>query len=96
MTTFTDVAPEPIDCRTAVQRLWDYLDHELDATRMAEVSAHVERCAACREHVQFARTFLSALSASQREVAGTHAPDPYALRSRVVAALQREGFSAGA
>ena len=31
MTTSTDVAPEPIDCRTAVQRLWDYLDRELDA-----------------------------------------------------------------
>lgn len=96
MTTSTDVAPEPIDCRTAVQRLWDYLDRELDAARMAEVTAHVERCAACSEHFQFARTFLSALSSSQRESVGSDVPDPNALRSRVVEALQREGFSSGA
>ncbi len=93
MTTSTDVAPEPIDCRTAVQRLWDYLDHELDDARMAEVAVHVERCAACSEHFQFARTFLSALSSSQRDVAGADAPDAASLRSRVVEALQREGFS---
>lgn len=95
MTTSTDVAPEPIDCRTAVQRLWDYLDQELDDARMAEVTAHVERCAACSEHFQFARTFLHALSSSQRESVGTAVPDPNALRSRVVAALQRDGFSSG-
>lgn len=93
MTTTTTVvdaraAGEPIDCLTAVQRLWDYLDEELDATRMAEVAAHVERCSACREHLQFARTFLSALSASQTAV-----PDAAALRTRVVEALRREGFS---
>lgn len=88
MTTITEFAREPIDCRTAVQRLWDYLDQELDAERMAEVTAHVARCAACGEHFQFARTFLSALSASRRDV-----PDAQALRTRVVEALRREGFS---
>ena len=88
MTTTTGVEREPIDCRTAVQRLWDFLDEELDVIRMAEVTAHVEQCAACGEHVQFARTFLSAVSASRAEV-----PDATALRSRVVEALQREGFS---
>ncbi len=88
MTTTTELEREPIDCRTAVQQLWDYLDHELDAKRMAEVTAHVERCAECGEHFQFARTFLSALSASRSDV-----PDARALRSRVVEALQREGFS---
>ncbi len=88
MNTMTRAESEPIDCRTAVQRLWDYLDGELDAVRLAEVTAHVERCAACSEHMQFARTFLSALSASRAEVA-----DATALRARVVSALQREGFS---
>jgi len=87
--SFTTLAQsEPIDCRTAVQRLWDYLDEELDAARMTEVSAHVARCAACGEHVHFARTFLIALSASRTDV-----PDATALRSRVVDALEREGFS---
>ena len=96
MTTITEFEREPIDCRTAVQRLWDYLDHELDADRMAEVAAHVERCAECGEHVQFARMFLSALSSSQRDVSGTDVPDAASLRSRVVRALQREGFASDA
>lgn len=93
MTMTTEFSPEPIDCRTAVRRLWDYLDHELDADRMAEVTAHVERCEECGEHVKFARTFLSALSASRGDVLGTEVPDAIALRSRVVSALRREGFS---
>lgn len=88
MTTTSERQREPIDCRTAVQQLWDYLDQELDATRMAQVTEHVARCAECAEHVQFARTFLSALSASRSDV-----PDAQALQSRVVEALQREGFS---
>jgi anti-sigma factor (TIGR02949 family) len=91
MTTTTELTRDPIDCRTAVQQLWDYLDHELDATRMGEVTAHVARCAECVEHFQFARTFLDALSASRSNV-----PDAQALRSRVVDALQREGFSSDA
>ncbi len=81
---------EPIDCRTAVQRLWDYLDDELDAVRMAEVTAHVERCRACAEHYQFARTFLAALSASRVYDTGSESA---ALRSRVIDALKSEGFS---
>ena len=88
MTLSTELEREPIDCRTAVQQLWDYLDRELDSVRMAEVTAHVERCAECREHFQFALSFLRALSASRSDV-----PDAAALRLRVVEALKREGFS---
>jgi hypothetical protein len=51
----------------------------------------VERCAECGEHFQFALLFLRALSASRSDV-----PDAAALRSRVVEALQREGFSSDA
>jgi anti-sigma factor (TIGR02949 family) len=91
MTISTELEREPIDCRTAVQQLWDYLDHELDTVRMTEVTAHVERCAECGEHFAFARTFLTALSASRSDV-----PDAAALRSRVVDALQREGFTSDA
>jgi len=87
-TTTTLVEGEPIDCGSAVQRLWDYLDEELDDARMADVIAHVKRCAACDEHFQFARMFLNALSASRTEV-----PEAAALRSRVVDALKREGYS---
>ncbi|MDF2772664.1 MAG: putative zinc-finger, partial [Geminicoccaceae bacterium] len=39
-----------LDCRTAVQQLWDYLDHELTPERMAEVRRHLERCGQCLPH----------------------------------------------
>jgi anti-sigma factor RsiW len=82
-----------IDCHTAVQRLWDYLDDELDDARVAEVTQHVESCRNCAEHYAFARTFLQVLSATRNdtEVAQSMA----ALRAGVEEALGREGFLRG-
>lgn len=77
----------PIDCRTAVERLWDFLDEELDAHRMAEVEAHVALCASCAEHYRFARAFLDAITESWQAL-----PDTMQLRERVVGALTRQGF----
>jgi anti-sigma factor (TIGR02949 family) len=90
MTTALITTPGGIDCATAVRRLWDYLDGELDDARMAEVDAHLDACRRCPPHFAFARTFLDALAAGRRE----HAP-PVALRDRVVAALVAEGFTGG-
>jgi len=80
----------PIDCRSAVSRLWDFLDRELDSTRLAEVEAHVALCEKCAEHFRFARAFLAA-------VTGAWKVDPAAaqLRERVVTMLEREGFERG-
>src|SRR5262245_4498799 len=33
-----------IDCNTAVSRLWDFLDEELDEQRMREIQKHLEEC----------------------------------------------------
>ena len=90
MSTTPHAAPGGIDCEAAVRRLWDYLDGQLDAARMAEVDAHLDACRRCPPHFAFARTFLDALAAGRRE----HAP-PVALRDRVVAALVAEGFTGG-
>jgi len=81
-------APTPIDCETAVRRLWDYLDGELGDEQMAEVRAHVDACRLCPPHFDFARTFLNAIAAGRRE----H-ERPGALRARLVAALRAEGFT---
>jgi mycothiol system anti-sigma-R factor len=79
-----------IDCETAVRRLWDYLDGELDAARFAEVEQHLATCAACTEHVEFSRAFLRAVT---EHGASTAAPATDAeLRQRVVARLAAEGF----
>jgi anti-sigma factor (TIGR02949 family) len=76
-----------IDCRTAVQQLWDYLDEELDDRRMLEVRAHLETCRACLPHADFDQRFLEALS----RVRELHVMPP-AVRSQVMAALARDGF----
>jgi mycothiol system anti-sigma-R factor len=86
----TPLPPTAIDCETAVRRLWDYLDAELDERRMAEVRAHLATCERCPPHFAFARAFLDAVAAGRRE----H-DRPDALRARVVAALRAEGFGAG-
>lgn len=83
-------APSPIDCETAVRRLWDYLDGELDPTRTAEVESHLAVCRLCPPHFAFARALVAAIEATER--AGT---PPDALRSRVLAALRAEGYQGG-
>ncbi len=82
------ISPAPIDCRTAVLRIWDYLDEELDEARMAEVTAHLQHCRGCEEHYTFARALLDTIRASR-----THAPPPDSLRERVVSVLKKEGFT---
>ncbi len=79
-----------LDCRTAVQQLWDYLDHELTPERMAEVRRHLERCGQCLPHHDYGRTFLSALSEAREN--DVKAPD--LLRRRVLDSLRAAGFRA--
>ena len=79
-----------IDCRTAVQQLWDYLDEELTPERMNDVRGHLERCKSCLPHHDYARAFLAALSEAKKNDA--RAPD--ALRKRVMDNLRAAGFSA--
>jgi predicted anti-sigma-YlaC factor YlaD len=54
----------PIDCETAMRRLWDYLDERLANISRAEVDAHLSACEACRSHVTFAASMRAALAAS--------------------------------
>jgi len=83
-------APSPIDCETAVRRLWDFLDGEFDTARMAEVEAHVAVCRLCAPHFAFARSLVAAIEATERSGA-----PPDALRARVLAALRAEGYEGG-
>jgi anti-sigma factor (TIGR02949 family) len=76
-----------IDCTTAVQRMWDFLDGELDAARVREIEGHLAACQRCPSHFAFARSLLESIATAR---AGLE--EPGALRSRVLAALQEEGF----
>lgn len=84
----SDDAPG-IDCRTAVQQLWDYLDEELDDARMAAVRRHLHECRSCLPHHDFGRQFLEALR-SAREMKLM----PPEVRIRVMQRLVEAGFRA--
>jgi len=83
----TDGLPSPIDCATAVRRLWDYLDGRLSTIAHGEVEAHLATCEKCPPHFDFAERMKSSL-------AGRAAPpisdvDESRLRDRVLGALAR-------
>ena len=77
-----------IDCRTAVQQLWDYLDQELTEDRMAVVRHHLETCERCLPHRDFGQRFLDALRATREE----HLMPPE-VKARVMELLAAAGYS---
>lgn len=77
----------PIECETAVRRLWDYLDGRLPTLARDEVEAHLAACAVCPPHFAFARQLRSTLAAAAPPPAGDD--DEARLRQRVRRALRR-------
>ena len=77
----------PLDCDGAFQRLFDFLDKELDAATEQALLAHVQHCKSCFDRAEFERRFKAAVCAS-RKAQGC----PEELRSRVMQALSAEGF----
>lgn len=59
-------APRNIDCRQAVERLYEYLDRELTPELRSEVERHLDACAGCFSHFEFERAFLRFLEARAR------------------------------
>ncbi|MCU0625683.1 MAG: zf-HC2 domain-containing protein [Gemmatimonadaceae bacterium] len=86
--TATPPLTTPIDCETAVRRLWDYIDGALAEHAAVEVATHLAACAKCPPHFAFARSFLLAVGRT-----ATIAPHGAATRERVLRALEAEGFS---
>jgi hypothetical protein len=82
----TDEAqPALIDCQTAARALYDFLDARLPGATMASVQHHIDLCAACASHFDFARRVLALLpSAVPLE------PECEALRTRIVDAIARD------
>lgn len=49
---------EDISCREAIERVYEFLDGELDPGWMERVRRHAEICARCTPHFEFERAFL--------------------------------------
>ncbi len=47
-----------ISCEQAVERVYEFLDGELDAETMEQVREHIEVCKRCYPYFNFERIFL--------------------------------------
>ncbi len=76
------------ECEAIVRRLWPYVDDKLPDSDRERVTRHLEECADCLSHFDFARAFLDAVHAARPPV-----KEDEALRARVIAALNDQGVS---
>ncbi|MBK6489221.1 MAG: zf-HC2 domain-containing protein [Gemmatimonadetes bacterium] len=76
-----------LDCRSAMQQLWDYVDGELTAERMQAVERHLDACANCHPHAEFAERFLAALHQTREDRSC-----PQDVRAKVMASLRDAGM----
>ncbi len=58
--------PRQIDCRDALDRLYEYLDGELTDVREEEVRTHLDQCAPCLAISRFETAYLRFLEARTR------------------------------
>lgn len=65
-----------IGCEEALRRLFEYLDHELDGARHAEMEQHLHTCRACYSRAEFERHLKGKLGAVGQEPA----PPEFGLR----------------
>ena len=75
-----------LDCRGAMERLFELLDGELTPERERKVRSHITGCPGCFAHAGFEERFLKALRTAR---AGDC---PSALRERVLSALRADGW----
>jgi len=77
------------DCERVARELWAFLDREVAPATVAEIEAHLERCAGCRGHFEFEERLRRELTLLRR----VH-PSPEELRVRVLAVLRNASADA--
>jgi anti-sigma factor (TIGR02949 family) len=77
------------ECEAVVRQLWPYLDGVISESQRERILRHLELCADCTSHFEFAHAFLDAVAATASRVDETEV-----LRDRVLGALAAEGFVA--
>ena len=71
-----------IDCREAVRRMWEYIDHALEPGPTEELESHLEACQRCCGELEFSRHLKEMAAAAGSETM----PDP--LRRRIELLLE--------
>jgi len=75
-----------MDCREALEKVYDFLDGEMDASGAAAVEEHFQTCTQCYPHLKMEECFRRRMqeAVSRPEV-------PAGLRDRVMAVLTSDG-----
>ena len=74
-----------IACRDAVERLWSYLDRNIDRAQEAELEQHLGLCRHCCGELEFAKQVRTKLASS------TDTPLPPKAHERLQKFVQRLG-----
>jgi mycothiol system anti-sigma-R factor len=82
-------AADPVTCGEAVERVFEWLDGELEPEAARRIGEHLEVCARCYPVVRFERAFRSALDRACR-----CQKTPEGVRAGVLEALEAEGLEA--
>ena len=75
------------ECEAVVRQLWPYLDGVISESQRERILRHLDECADCTSHFEFASAFLEAVAAAAPRLDANEG-----LRARVVHALTAEGF----
>ena len=70
------------DCSQALEKLYLFIDHEMDDASCDEIEAHIESCAPCLDQYDLERLVKSLVMRSCHEVA----PEP--LRDKVLLSIR--------
>jgi anti-sigma factor (TIGR02949 family) len=85
------IAPgSEVSCEEALERLFEWLDGELEGEDAEAVGGHLEMCGRCYPVLTFERAFQEALERAKSEPEA-----PAGLRSSIMASLTDEGFRSG-
>jgi mycothiol system anti-sigma-R factor len=75
-------------CRDALERVFEYLDGELEGATREQVEEHFRVCGNCYPALAYETSFREALQRLRRGEAA-----PPSTRERILAALEREGHT---
>lgn len=78
-----------ISCREALERLFEFLDGELDEIAAKQVEEHLRVCERCYPHLVFEQSFRTAV---RRAFRGERAPEE--VRTRILEVIHSAGGEA--
>lgn len=79
--------PGNVTCEEAAERVFEWLDGELQEEMASRVGTHLETCARCYPMLRFEQGFREAVSRAAGGIGGA----PRDLESRILKALHAEG-----